>query len=66
MEDNTFDKLKSMLNNGNIPDELKNIVSNMSKNTSANNNTSNSSSNANNAISYEFINNLISTLNKRF
>lgn len=55
MDDNTMDKLKSLLNNENIPDELKSILSNLNSNN--NNNTKNTSS-----ISPDTINNLMSML----
>lgn len=58
MEDNAFDKIKSMMNNGNIPDEFQNIISNM------NSSNSNTDSNKNGGISPEAINNLVSMLNK--
>lgn len=59
MEDNAFDKFKSMMNNGNIPEEFQNIISNMN---SSNSNTD--SSNKNSGISPEAISNLVSMLNK--
>lgn len=58
MEDDAFNKFKSILNNGNIPDELQSIISNMN---SSNKNTD--SSNKNNGISPETINNLMNMLN---
>ncbi len=58
MEDNAFDKIKSIMNNGNIPDEFQNIISNM------NSSNSNTDSNKNSGISPEAINNLVSMLNK--
>lgn len=57
MEENAFDKFKSMLNNGNIPDDFQNIISNM------NSPSSNAdSSNKSNGISPEAINNLMNML----
>lgn len=55
MEDNAFDKIKSMMNNGNIPDEFQNIISNM-------NSSNSNSSNKNNEISPEAISNLMNML----
>ncbi len=60
MEDNAFDKLKSMVNSGNIPENLQKILSNINssdKNTNSSGNTS--------SISPEAINNLINMLNSR-
>lgn len=57
MEDSAFDKLKSMMNNGNIPDEFQNIISNMN---SSDSNTN--SSNKNNGISPDAISNLMNML----
>ncbi len=57
MEDNAFDKFKSMLNNGNIPDEFQNIISSMNSS-----NSDTDSSNKNSGISPEAINNLMSML----
>lgn len=54
MEDNAFDKLKSMLNNGNVPPDLQNIISNIN---------SNNSSSQNSNISPEAISNLVNLLN---
>lgn len=59
MEDNAFDKLKSMMNNGNIPEEFQNIISNMNSS-----NSSTDSSNKNSGISPEAISNLMNMLNK--
>ncbi len=61
MEENTFDKLKSILNSGNIPADLQNIISNMNSS-----NKSTESNNSNSGISPEAINNLINIMNKRF
>lgn len=58
MEENAFDKLKSMLNNGNIPDDLKSIMSNISSS-----NKNNSSNSQDNSISPETIGNLMAMLN---
>ena len=58
MEDNAFDKLKSMVNSGNIPENLQQILSNIS----SSNKNANSSSN-NSGISPEAINSLMSMLN---
>ena len=58
MDENAFDKLKSMLNKGNIPDDLKNIMSNIN---SAN--KTNSSDKQSNSISPEAISNLMNMLN---
>ena len=58
MDDSTLDKFKTMLNNGNIPSELQNIISNMN---TTNKNTD--SSTKSNGISPETINNLVSMLN---
>lgn len=60
MEDNTFDKLKSMLNSNSIPPDLQNIVAKM-----ASSNKASDSSHSNNEISPETISNLLSMLNKR-
>ena len=60
MDDNTFDKLKSMLNSGNIPSDLQNILSNI-----ASSNKDSSSSSQNNNISPEAINNLMSMINSK-
>lgn len=58
MEENAFDKIKSMINNGNIPEDLQKIVSNMSSSSNGN-----ESSNKNTSISPEAISNLMSMLN---
>ena len=58
MEDNAFDKLKSMVNSGNIPENLQQILSNIN----SSNKNANSSSN-NSGISPEAINSLMSMLN---
>lgn len=58
MEDNAFDKLKSMVNSGNIPEDLQKIIRNMN----SSNKTADSSSN-NSSISPETINNLMTMLN---
>lgn len=60
MEDNTFDKLKSMLNNGNIPSDLQNILSNMSKS-----DNSNETQSPEKSISPEAISNLMNMLNSK-
>lgn len=60
MEDNAFDKLKSMLNSGNIPPDLQNIVAKMASSSKASD-----SSHSNNEFSPENISNLLSMLNKR-
>lgn len=58
MEENAFDKIKSMINNGNIPEDLQKIISNMNSSSKGND-----SSNNNASISPETINNLMSMLN---
>ena len=58
MEDNVFEKFKSMINNGNIPSDLQNIISNMNSSSK----TSDSSSN-NSGISPDTISNLMNMLN---
>ena len=58
MEENAFDKIKSMINNGNIPEDLQKIISNMNFS-----NKGNDSSNNNASISPEAISNLMSMLN---
>lgn len=58
MEENAFDKIKSMINNGNIPEDLQKIISNMNSS-----NKGNVSSNNNASISPETISNLMSMLN---
>lgn len=60
MEDNAFEKLKSMVDNGNIPEEFKNIISNINSS-----NSSNSSPSKNSSISPEAISNLMSLLNSK-
>lgn len=60
LEDNSMDKLMSMLNNGNIPEEMKSIISNMNSS-----NKEASSSSTNNNISPEAINKLMSMLNSK-
>lgn len=59
LEENAFDKLKSMMNNGNIPEDLKSMISNMN----SSNKDSNSSNN--NGISPETISNLMSMFNSK-
>lgn len=58
MDENAFDKLKSMFNNSNIPDDLKNIMSNINSS-----NKTNSSDKQSNSISPETISNLMNMLN---
>ncbi len=58
MDDNSFEKIKSILNSSNIPSDLQSILSNMN----SSNNVSDSST-QNNGISPEAINNLVSMLN---
>lgn len=58
MEENAFEKIKSMMNNGNIPEDLQNIISSMNSSSKGNNSSSN-----NNSISPEAISNLMSMLN---
>lgn len=60
MEENAFDKIKSMINNGNIPEDLQKIISNMNSS-----NKGNDSSNNNASISPETISNLMSMLNSK-
>lgn len=55
MGDNTMDKLKSLLNNENISDELKNILSNMATN-------NNKETKSTESISPDAISNLMSML----
>ena len=57
MEENAFDKIKSMINNGNIPEDLQKIISNMNSSSKSNDSSNNTS------ISPETINNLMSMLN---
>lgn len=58
MEENAFDKIKNMMNNGSIPKDLQNIISSMNSSNDNNNSSSNNSS-----ISPETISNLMSMLN---
>lgn len=60
MEDNAFEKFKSMINSGNIPEELQSILSNISSS-----NKTDTSSNKNSGISPEAINNLMSMINSK-
>lgn len=55
-----MDKLMSMINNGNIPGEMKNIISNMNSS-----NKETNSSNSSNSISPEAISNLMSMINSK-
>lgn len=58
MEENAFEKIKSMMNNGNIPEDLQNIISSMNSSSKGNDSSSDS-----NSISPEAISNLMSMLN---
>lgn len=50
-----FSKFSSMINEGNIPDEMKNILSSISSNSSDDNHSEDSSNNSNPSIDFETI-----------
>lgn len=54
MEDNAFDKLKSMLNTGNIPEELQSLISNMNSSSKSNNSSNENSENDFNNMGIDF------------